>query len=110
MRLSILSLQVTGGRLVEADIAVKTFEFRVVAVYVPYCVGERRFFFPTVGAVPQRFATVLMGDWNAILDPKLDRGRRGARGSDRCESSLVDLLAEHDLVDKFRLDHQGREM
>ena len=39
-----------------------------------------------------------MGDWNVILDPKLDKGGRDASGLDRCESSLIDLLANHDLV------------
>ena len=48
---------------------------------------------------------VLLGDWNAILDPKLDRGGRGTSGSDRCESSLIDWQAEYELVDGFRLDH-----
>ena len=33
------------GRLVVADIAVKTFQFRVVAVYAPNIAGERRSFF-----------------------------------------------------------------
>ena len=51
---------------------------------------------------------VLMGDWNAIFDPKLDKGGWGASGSDRCEISLTDLFAEHDLVDRFRLDNPGR--
>ena len=53
---------------------------------------------------------VLMGDWNAILDPKLDKSEMGASRSDRCESSQIDLLDEHDLVDRFRLDHPAREM
>ena len=34
----------------------------------------------------------------------------GARRSGRCESSLIDLMARHDLVDRFRQDHPGREM
>ena len=51
-----------------------------------------------------------MGDWNAILDPKLDKGGWGASSSDRCESSLINLLAKHDLVDRFHLDHSGQEM
>ena len=51
-----------------------------------------------------------MGGWNAILDPKIDKGGRGASGLDRCESSLIDLLAEHDLVDRFCLNHPEREM
>ena len=33
-----------GGRLVVADVAVKSFELRVVAVYAPNCIGERRSF------------------------------------------------------------------
>ena len=53
---------------------------------------------------------VLMGDWNAILDPKIDKVRREARKLGRCESSLVSLMTHHDLVDRFRLDHPGREM
>ena len=51
-----------------------------------------------------------MGDWNAILDPNIDRAGRGASGSGRCDSSLINFLAEFDLIDRYRLDHQGREM
>ena len=50
--------------------------------------------FPTVGAVPRRFETVSFS-WNPILDPKLDKSGWGVSGSDWCESSLIDLLAEH---------------
>ena len=53
---------------------------------------------------------VLMGDWNAILDPKIDKVRRGASRLGRCESSLVGFVTRHGLVDRFRLDHPGREM
>ena len=35
---------------------------------------------------------VLMGDWNAILDPKIDKVGRRARRVGRCESSLVGLM------------------
>ena len=51
-----------------------------------------------------------MGDWNAILDPKIDKVGRGARHAGRCESSFAGLMTRHDLVDRFRLDHPGREM
>ena len=51
-----------------------------------------------------------MDDWEAIFDPKLDKAGQGASGLDRCESSLIDLLAEHDLIDRFRLDYPGQEM
>ena len=53
---------------------------------------------------------VLMGDWNAILDPKIDKVGRGASRLGRCESSLAGLMTRHDLVDRFRLDHPGREI
>ena len=53
---------------------------------------------------------VLVGGWNAIIDPKIDKVRRGPCGAERCESSLIDLIAWHDLVDRFRLDHPRREM
>ena len=95
------------GRLV----VVKTFEFRVVAVYAPNTSGERRSFHrrlePFLGGSKR---LILMGDWNAILDPKVDKDGRGARRLERCESSLIDFLAEFDLIDRFRLDHPGREM
>ena len=51
-----------------------------------------------------------MGDWNAIIDPKIDSVGRGACGSGRCESSLIDFMARHDLIDRFHLDHPRREM
>ena len=68
-----------GGRLVVADVAVKSFKLRLVAVYASNIAAERVSFF-------RRFApflddtkrTVLMGDWNAILDPKIDKVSRGA--------------------------------
>ncbi len=51
-----------------------------------------------------------MGDWNAILDPKIDKVGRGASRVGRCVSSLPGPMTSHDLVDRFRLDHPGREM
>ena len=35
---------------------------------------------------------------------------RGARGSERCESSLIDFMAHHKLVNRFLPDNPGREM
>ena len=88
-----------GCRLIVADVAVKNFEFWVVVVCAPNSAGERRPFFrrwePFLDD-PKRI--VLVGDWNAILDPKIDKGGRGTSGSARCESSLIDLLAEFDLI------------
>ena len=69
------------GWLVVADIAVKTYEFRVVAVYAPNTASERRSFFLRLEPfLDDPKWLVLMGDWNAILHPKVDKGGRGARG------------------------------
>ena len=62
--------------------------------------------FPPFSSVGDSKRLVLMGDWNAILDPKIDKVRQGTSWLGRSESSLVD----RDLVDRFRLDHPGREM
>ena len=100
-----------GGRLVVADVAVKCFKFRLVAVHTPNIAGERVSFFRRLTPfLDDSKRLVLMGDWNAILDPKIDKFGRGARGLGRCESSLVSLMTPHELVDRFRLDHTGREM
>ena len=65
-----------GGRLVVADVTIKSCEFWVVAVYTPNIAAERCSFFRRFG----RFLDdpkwlVLVGNWNAILDQKIDKGR-----------------------------------
>ena len=83
----------------------------MAAVYALNIAAERVYFFRRLALFlgdPKRI--ILVGDWNAILDPNIDRVGRGARGSERCESSLLDFMARHKLVDRFRLDHPGREM
>ena len=100
-----------GGRLVVADVAVKSFKFRLVAVYVHNIVVERVSFFRQFAPFLDDMKwLVLMGDWNAILDPKIDKVGRGASRLGRCESSLAGLMTRHDLVDRFCLHHPGREM
>ena len=51
-----------------------------------------------------------MGDWNAIIDPNIDRAGWGARSLAGCDSGLSDFLTEFDLIDRYRLDQPGREM
>ena len=97
-----------GGRLVVADVAVKSFKFWLVVVYAPNTTAERVSFFRRLAPFQDDSKRlVLMGDWNAILDTKIDKVGRGTRRLGRCESSL---MIHHDLVDRFRLDHPGREM
>ena len=96
-----------GGRLIVADVAIKSFKFRLIAVYAPNISLERVFFFCRLAPfLDDTNRLVLMGDWNAILDPI----GRGFRRLGRCESSLVDQVMTSHEVDRFRLDHPGREM
>ena len=109
MLIQILFLQMTGtGWLV---VAVKSFEFQVFAVYAPNTAVERVSLFRLLAPFLDNLKRIVcVGDWNAILDPKIDRAESGARGSGRSESGLIDFMARNDLVDRFRLDHPGREM
>ena len=62
------------GRLVIADVAVNNFAFQVVVVYSPTYIGERRSFFQLLEPfLSDSKRIVLVGDWNAILDPKIDK-------------------------------------
>ena len=97
-----------GGRLLVADVAVKTFEFRIAAVYAPNSAAERRSFLWRLGSFLDASQwTVLVGDWNAIYR---DRAVRGAIELVRCDSGLSDFLTEFDLIDRYCLDHPGREV
>ena len=83
-----------GGRLVVADVAIKSFKFCLVAVYTSNIAAERvSFFRQLVPFLDDTKQLVLMGDWNAIHDPKIDKVGRGARRLGRCESSLVGCMA-----------------
>ena len=69
-----------GDRVVVAHVAVKSFKFRLVVVYAPNITAERVPFFRRLGPfLDDSKRLVLMGDWNAILDPKIDKVRRGAK-------------------------------
>ena len=100
-----------GDRLIVADVAVRSFKFQVVVAYAPNIAGERSSFFRWLASFPGALKRlVLVGDWKAILDPKIDKVRRGVIWMGRCENSLIDLMVRYDLVDSFRLDHPGRKM
>ena len=62
-----------GGRLMVADVAVKTFEFRIAVVHAPSIAAERRVFFRRLGSfLDYSKRTILVGDWNAVLDPNIE--------------------------------------
>ena len=91
--------------LVEADVAMRSFKFRVMAVYAPTHHSEWRSFRCLELFLMCSERLLLVGDWNATLNPKIDKVGRGASMSVGCESSLIDFMAMFDLVDRFRLDH-----
>ena len=75
-----------------ANVAVKSFMFRLVVVYAPNTPVERVPYFRQLAPfLDDSKRLVLMGDWNAILDPKIKRVERGASRLGRCENSIVDL-------------------
>lgn len=65
-----------GGWLIVADIDVNISLFWVVAVYASNNHGEHVLFFHQLGPfLLDSLCLVLVGVWNAILDPKIDRGQ-----------------------------------
>ena len=62
-----------GNRLVVADVAIKSFKFGVVAIYAPNIAAEQVSFIQQLALfLNDPKWTVFVGDWNAILDPKID--------------------------------------
>ena len=58
-----------GGRLVVADVAVKSFKFRLVVVYAPNIGAGRVSFFRRLAQfLDYSKQLVLMSDWNVTLD------------------------------------------
>ena len=75
------------SRLVVSDVAVESFEFRVVAVCAPSVAAERVSFFRRLAPfLDDTKREVLVGDWNAIPDPKIGSeeelvGREGVKAT-----------------------------
>lgn len=71
------------------------------------------FVLPSVGAAPSGSGALSfklafrlafrLGDWNAILDYKTNRGKWNDR-------IMIDLIDEFGLVDRYQVDHTGWEM
>ena len=70
-----------AGWLIVADVAVKSFEFQVDAVYEPNIAEERVSLFRRLAPFfDDSKRIVLAGEWNAILAPKIERVRRKPDG------------------------------
>ena len=104
-----VSLQVERSLGAYVDVVfagdVKSFKFRLVVVYAPNIASERVSFFRQLAQLlDDSKRLVLMGDWNAILDPKIDKIERWAGKLEGVKA--VGLMTRHDLVDRFCLDHK----
>ena len=78
------------GRLVVADVAVKSFNIRLVAVYAPNISVERASFFRRLAPfLDDTKRLALMGDWNAILDPKIDKSGGELEGWEGVKADLL---------------------
>ena len=65
------------GQMVVADVAVKIFKFLVAEVYAPNIAEERIYFFWRLAPLLDNPKwIILVGNLNAILDPKIDRVRK----------------------------------
>ena len=70
-----LVLSDPAGRLCVLDVTIKDKAFRLIGVYGPNVTSELPAFFRRIEpyVVPSK-RVILVADWNAVLDPNLDRG------------------------------------
>ena len=99
-----------AGRICVVDITIKEDTFRLIGVYAPNCQAERISFFQRIDPfVTSSKRVVLAGDWNAVLDPSIDReGNRGPNTNNLDVIPFRDLIDRVDLVDKFRNEHPNK--
>ena len=75
-----------------ADVAIKSFKFRLVVVYASNNAAERVSFYRRLAPfLDDSKRLVLMGDWNAILDPKIDKVGRELVGWEGVKAALSTL-------------------
>ena len=79
-----LVLSDSAGRFRTLDITKKDKAFQLIGVYEPNATGELLDFFRRIEPyMTSSKRVILMGDWNAVLDPNLDR-----RGVNRVTKTL----------------------
>ncbi|CAI5984022.1 unnamed protein product [Closterium sp. NIES-64] len=97
-----------SGRLISVGLRWKELELRLVAVYLPAHAGIRSVFlrdclFPFLDRMPAATHTMLMGDFNLVEDPKLDKTSK--LGSMAENQRLLNGCVGLDLHDAFRTLH-----
>ena len=105
-----LVLSDLAGRLCVLDLTIKDKAFRLIGVYGPNVTSELPAFFRRIEpyVVPSK-QVILVGDWNAVLDPNLDRGAISAGTNTLDAWYFRDFVQRLDLVDKFRERHPNKK-
>ena len=98
-----LVLSDPAGRLCVQDITIKDKAFRLIGVYGPNAISELPAIFRCIEPfmIPSKWV-ILVGDWNAVLDPNLDRGAINAGTNTLDASYFCEFVEWLDLVDKFQ--------
>ena len=98
-----LVLSDPAGRLCVVDVTIKDKAFRLIGVYGPNATSELPAFFRRIEpyVIPSK-RVILVGDWNAVLDPNLDRGAISAATNTLDARYFREFVQRLDLVDKFR--------
>ena len=104
-----LVLSDPAGRLCVLDVTIKDKAFRLIGVYGPNVTSELPPFFRRIEPyiVPSK-RVILVGDWNAVLDPNLDRGATSAGTNSLDARYFSEFVQKFDLVDKFRERHPNK--
>ena len=101
-----LVLSDPAGRLCVLDVTIKDNAFRLIGVYGPNASSELPAFFWRIEpyVIPSK-RVILVGDWNAVLDPNLDRGASSTGTNTLDARYFREFVERFDLVDKFRERH-----
>ena len=104
-----LVLSDPAGRLCVVDVTIKDKAFRLIGVYGPNATSELPAFFRRIEpyVIPSKWV-ILVGDWNAVLDPNLDRGAISAGTNTLDARYFREFVQRLDLVDKFRERHPNK--
>lgn len=103
----------TSGRFILVNIEIDSNCYSLTNIYAPNNPNERNSFFKSISENISELATgviILGGDFNEILDTKLDRRNRPNTVPKRTKASnaLGNLNKTHNLIDIWRIKHRQK--
>ena len=104
-----LVLSDPASRLCVLDVTIKDKAFRLIGVYGPNAISEFPAFFRRIEpyVIPSK-GVILVGDWNAVFDPNLDRGASSTSSNTLDARYFREFVERFDIVDKFREKHPNK--